>query len=123
MSQDQNAGRIHSVRFDNSTFERVDEFKYLGTNLTNQNSIFTYLLHGAVLLEKQTGSAASQEIPCTLCNLKVQHCIHKCPPSVPILSQLHPVSTSSHFPKIHLNIILPSRSGSPQWALSLRVPQ
>ena len=29
----------HSVRIDNSTFERVEEFKYLGTNLTNQNSI------------------------------------------------------------------------------------
>jgi len=27
------------VRIDNSTFERVEEFKYLGTNLTNQNSI------------------------------------------------------------------------------------
>ena len=39
MSQNQNAGRIHSVRIDNSTFERVDEFKYLGTSLTNQNSI------------------------------------------------------------------------------------
>ena len=36
---DQNAGRIHSVRTDNSTFERVEEFKYLGTSLTNQNSI------------------------------------------------------------------------------------
>jgi hypothetical protein len=31
MSRDQNAGRIHSVRTDNSTFERVEEFKYLGT--------------------------------------------------------------------------------------------
>jgi len=31
MSRDQNAGRIHSVRIDNSTFERVEEFKYLGT--------------------------------------------------------------------------------------------
>ena len=39
--RDQNAGRIHSVRIDNSTFERVEEFKYLGTNL------LTYLLHGA----------------------------------------------------------------------------
>ena len=39
MSRDQNAGRIHSVRIDNSTFERVEEFKYLGTTLTNQNSI------------------------------------------------------------------------------------
>ena len=39
MSRDQNAGRIHSVRIDNSTFERVEEFKYLETALTNQNSI------------------------------------------------------------------------------------
>ena len=38
-SRDQNAGRIHSVRIDNSTFERVEEFKYLGTTLPNQNSI------------------------------------------------------------------------------------
>jgi len=39
MSRDRNAGRIHSVRIDNNTFERVEEFKYLGTTLTNQNSI------------------------------------------------------------------------------------
>jgi len=39
MSRDQNAGRIQSVRIDNSTFERVEEFKYLGRNLANQNSI------------------------------------------------------------------------------------
>jgi hypothetical protein len=39
MSWDENAGRIQSVRMDNSTFERVDEFKYLGTTLTSQNSI------------------------------------------------------------------------------------
>jgi len=39
MSRDQNAGRIQSVRIDNSIFERVEEFKYLGTTLTNQNSI------------------------------------------------------------------------------------
>jgi hypothetical protein len=39
MSRDQDAGRIHSVRMDNSTFERVEELKYLGTTLTNQNSI------------------------------------------------------------------------------------
>ena len=39
VSRDQNAGRIHSARIDNSTFERVEEFKYLGRTLTNQNSI------------------------------------------------------------------------------------
>ena len=39
MYRDQNAGRNHSVRIDNSTFESVEEFKYLGTTLTNQNSI------------------------------------------------------------------------------------
>ena len=39
MSRDQNAVRFLSVRIDNSTFERVEEFKYLGTTLTNQNSI------------------------------------------------------------------------------------
>jgi len=27
MSRDQNAGRIHSARIDNSTFEMVEEFK------------------------------------------------------------------------------------------------
>ena len=39
MSRDQNAGLIQSVRIDNSTLERVEGFKYLGTTLTNQNSI------------------------------------------------------------------------------------
>jgi len=39
MSWDRNAGRGHSVKIDNCSFERVDEFKYFGTTLTNQNSI------------------------------------------------------------------------------------
>ena len=39
ISRGQNVGRIQRVRIDNSTFERVEEFKYLGTTLTNQNSI------------------------------------------------------------------------------------
>ena len=39
VSRDQNAGRNHGVRIDNITFERVDEFKYLGKILTKKNSI------------------------------------------------------------------------------------
>jgi len=39
MSRDRNAERGHSVKNDNSSIERVQEFKYLGTTLTNQNSI------------------------------------------------------------------------------------
>jgi hypothetical protein len=39
MSRDQTAGPSHDVKIDNSSFERVEKFKYLGTTLTNQNSI------------------------------------------------------------------------------------
>jgi len=39
MSWDQNAGQSHCTKIDNSSFERVEEFKYFGTTLTNQNSI------------------------------------------------------------------------------------
>ena len=39
MSRDQNAGRSHNMRTDNRSFERVEQFKYLGTTLTNQNSV------------------------------------------------------------------------------------
>jgi hypothetical protein len=34
MSRDRNAGRGHSVKIDNSSIKRVEEFKYLGTTLT-----------------------------------------------------------------------------------------
>jgi hypothetical protein len=39
MSRDQNAGRSYSIKTNNSSFERVEEFIYLGAKLTHQNSI------------------------------------------------------------------------------------
>ena len=45
MSRDLNAGRSHSMKIDNSSIERVEEFKYLGTTLTDQNSILTSICY------------------------------------------------------------------------------
>jgi len=39
MSREKNAGRSNSLKTDTSFFESVEEFKYLGKTLTNQNSI------------------------------------------------------------------------------------
>jgi len=35
MSRDQNAGRSRNIKSDNSSFEKLEQFKYLGTTLTN----------------------------------------------------------------------------------------
>jgi len=39
ISWDQVAGWSHSIKIDNSSFAWLEEFKYFGTTLTNQNSI------------------------------------------------------------------------------------
>jgi hypothetical protein len=38
MSRNQNAGQNHNIKLDNKSFERVEQFKYLGTTVTNGNS-------------------------------------------------------------------------------------
>jgi hypothetical protein len=39
MSRDQNAGLSHNIKIYNSSFERVQKFRYLGKKLTNQKFI------------------------------------------------------------------------------------
>jgi hypothetical protein len=69
MSRDQNAGRSRSVKTDNSSFEKVEEFKYLGPTLTNHNSI-----HGEITSRMKSGNA---------CYHSVQNlCLPVCYPNV-----------------------------------------
>ena len=91
--------------------------------LTSHNTLLTYYSMEQSPSWEAKCFAASQEIPRILWKRKAHYCIHKCLPPVPILSQLDPVHTPTHyFLKIHLNTIIPSMPGSPKWTLSLRFP-
>jgi hypothetical protein len=42
-------GRIHDIKIGNSSFERVEDFKYLGTTLTNQDRDVWRILANSVM--------------------------------------------------------------------------
>ena len=92
--QNQNPGRIHSVRIDNSTCERVEEFKYLGTTLKNQNSIVE-----EIKSRLRSGNA-------------FYHSVQK------LLSSR--LLSKNLWIKIYRTIILPVLYGCETWSLTLR---
>jgi len=53
MSRDQNAGRTYIIKIDISYLERVEVFRYFGTNLKNQNSMHEEF---KILLRKKLNS-------------------------------------------------------------------
>jgi hypothetical protein len=57
MSRIQNAGHNHNIKIDSKSFERVEEFKYLGATLTNRNSI-----HGEIKSRLKSGNACCHSV-------------------------------------------------------------
>ena len=94
MSRDQNAGQNHNIKTDNKSFERVEQFKYLGKPL-NQNSI-----QEGIKSRLKSGNA---------CCYSVQNLLSSCLLSKNIRS------------KIHRTVILPLvMYGCESWLLMLR---
>ena len=76
-----------------------------------------------VLLEQLTGLQLVNKFPAFRGTPKVHYRTHKRPPPVCILGQPNPVHIPTpHLLEIHLNIIHPSTSRSPQWSPSLWFP-
>jgi len=94
MSRDQNARPSKGIRIGNGFFENLEEFIYLGTNLTNQNSI-----QKEVMSRLKSGNACYHSLQNLLSftllpkNLKI---------------------------KIYRTIILPVLHGCETWSLTLR---
>jgi hypothetical protein len=70
---------------------------------------------------KSKSHSSSQEIPRLLYNPKIHYRVHKSSPLVPILRQMNPFHIfPPYFPKIHSNIIPPSRHKSSEWFLPFK---
>ena len=94
-SRDQNAGQSHSMKIDNSSFERVEEFKYLGATSTNQN-----FLQEEMKSRLKSGNACYHSVQ----NLSSSGLLPK-----------------NKIIKIHRNIVLPVvLYGCETWSLTLR---
>ena len=95
MSGDQNAGRSHTMRINIRSSEMVEQFKYLGTALTSQNSI-----QQEIKSKLKSGNACYYSVQNLLC------------------SRLLPRNLKI---KIHITIILPVvLYGCETWLLTLR---
>jgi hypothetical protein len=93
-----------------------------GVRINILTNLLTYSMDQSPSWEANRFSA-SQGNSCILRNPQVHYRIHKCPPPLPNLSQINPVHAStSHFLKIHLNIIFPSMFRSSKWSISLMFP-
>jgi hypothetical protein len=103
------------------------EFMYADTvNVEHEIRVCTYLFTYSIGQSpswKANRFSANQEIPRLLSNPKLHYRIDKCPPPVPILSQLDAVQTPTPDAlKIHLSIIISSTPGSSNWSLPFRFP-
>jgi hypothetical protein len=57
MSRDEHAGKNHKIKISNKSFERVEQFKYLETALTNQ-----YLIHEEIKIKLKSGNACCHSV-------------------------------------------------------------
>jgi hypothetical protein len=81
---------------------RVNTLKLWLTKLTNS-------MEQSPSWEAKSTLSTSQEIPRILWNPKVHYRVPKSSPPVPILNPMNPIHIPKpYFPKIHLNVVLPS---------------